>query len=156
MSKTKKVLLIVGASLLVLLVISNSFFIYLLSTSLQADKTAPDPYEQMSLKKHVFLSYDPNPSADPEAQKELIAQTLKDSPSILRNEPIIFIANPDLKPVIAEILEKDPSILEDDPYTLYYYPELMEINPNLETILNGVLEKRSDGSYIKELFKNKL
>ncbi len=155
MSKTKKVLLIIGASLLVLLVLSNSFFIYLLATSYQADNMTPDPYQQMSLKKQVLLSYDPDSSVDPEAHKELIAQTLKDSPGILRTEPIILIANPDLKPLIAEILEEDPSILEDDPFTLYDYPELMEINPDLKPILIDVLEKSGDPDAI-ERFSNKL
>lgn len=147
-------LLIFGAIVLVLLVLSNSFFIYLLFENNKTDGMTPDPYEQMCLTRSVFLSYDQNPSANPDSHKKLIALKLKDYPSILRTEPIILIAKPELKPVIAEILEEDPSILKSDPFTLYDYPELVEINPNLKPILNDILENRGD-SYEKELFKSK-
>lgn len=150
MSKLKKTLLIIGASLLTLLVLSNSFFIYLLFT---LDKN--DGYEQAfyawEMRRRALLRYTPDSHVDPEHTKELVTLILKDSSSILRDEPIIFISNPDLKPLVAEILEEEPSILEDDPLTLYKYPELMEINPKLKPILEGILE-RTDDPYLSQYF----
>lgn len=151
MTKARKVILLIGASILALLVISNSFFIYLLVTTYQAESSATDPFYEWNHKKQLLLRYTPDSAADPEQSKILVSATLEDSPSILRDEPIIFIANPDLKPLVAEILEEKPSILETDPLILYKYPELMEMNPNLEPILDGILE-RTDNPYITSLF----
>lgn len=154
MSKAKKVLLIIGASLLTLLVISNSFFIYLLVSEKQADNSEPDYCFEMYTKRRNLLRYNKDAPADPVERKRLVEVTLKDVPNILYDEPIIFIANPDLKPLVAEILEEDPSILEKDPLILYYYPDLMEINPALEPMLEIILENTND-NYVKTLFEKK-
>lgn len=151
MTRSKKVLLIIGSSLLALLVISNSFFIYLLVTTYRNDQTATDPFYEWNEKRQLLLRYNPDSPADPKQQSILVLNTLKDYPSILRDEPIIFIANPDLKPLVAKILEDEPSILENDPLTLYKYPELIELNPNLEPILDSILE-RTDNPYITSPF----
>lgn len=151
MSKTKKTLLIIGASLLVLLVLSNSFLIFLLVKTYQSESSAPDPFYEWNERKQLLLRYNPDSPIDPEQNKYLVAQTLKDTPYILRDEPIILIANPDLKPLVAEILEEEPSILENDPLILYNYPELMEMNPNLKPILENILES-TDNPYVTSLF----
>lgn len=155
MSKSKKIFLIIIASLVTLLVLSNSFFIYLLANAYQADKQAEmsalDPFSEWNAKKQLLLRYTPNSTVDPDRSKYLVTQTIKDNPSILRDEPIILIANPALKPLVAEILEEEPSILEEDPLTLYKYPELMELNPNLKPILNSILE-RTENPNITSLF----
>lgn len=151
MSKIKKALLIIGASLLTLLVLSNSFFIYILVITYQNDSSASDPFIEWSMRKQILLRYNPESLIDPEESKSLVVNTLKDYPNILRDEPIIFIANPDLKPLVAEILEEEPSILESAPLILYDYPELMELNPNLEPILEDILEN-NDNIYVTSLF----
>ncbi len=81
----------------------------------------------------------------------LVTLALKDYPCILRDKPIVFIAYPDLKPLVAEILEEDSSILGSDLLTLYKYPELMEVNPDLKPILEDIFEK-TDDSYAKAVF----
>lgn len=151
MTQAKKILLIVGTSLLVLLTLSNSFLIYLLITTYQTDSSSPNPFYEWNERKQLLLRYDSKSPIDPAQSKRLISQTLKDHPSILCDEPVILIANPDLKPLVAEILEEDTTILESYPITLHKYPELMEMNPNLEPILDGILE-RTDNPYITSLF----
>ena len=60
-------------------------------------------------------------------------------------------ANPDLKPLVAEILEEEPSILDEDPLILYKYPELIDINPDLKPMLEDILEN-TDDPYVKSVF----
>ncbi len=151
MTRTKKILMIIGASLLTLLVISNTFFIYLLVTTYRNDKNATDPFYEWNEKRQILLRYNPDSLVDSEQQSMLVLEALKDDPSILCDEPIIFIANPDLKPLVAKILEEEPSILENNPLTLYKYPELIELNPKLKPILDDILE-RTDNPYITSLF----
>ncbi len=150
MSKTKKILTIIGVSLLTLLVLSNSFCIYLLITS-DRDGSSEQAFIDWDTRRRALLRYTPNSGVDPEHTKELVTMILKDTPEILRDEPIILIANPDLKPLVAEILEEEPSILDEDPLILYKYPELIDINPDLKPMLEDILEN-TDDPYVKSVF----
>ena len=153
MKRLKRSGRIIGTVLLTLLVLANSFFIYLLVDLYQFESQKPDPFYEWHQRRQVLLRYSPDSHADHEQLKLLVTLTLKDYPNILRDEPIILIANPDLKPLVAEILEEEPSILEEDPLILYRYPELMEMNPALKPILEDILEKPNN-SYAKVWFSN--
>lgn len=154
MKRLKLVSRIAGVSLLILVVLANSFFIYLLVDMYQFESSKPNPFYEWHQRRQVLLRYSPDSHVDPEQLELLVRLTLKDHPNILRDEPIILIANPDLKPLVAEILEEEPSILEEDPLILYSYPELMELNPNLKPILDNALENPKN-SRLKEWFSNK-
>lgn len=149
MSKLQKILFVVGASLLTLLVLSNSFCIYQL---IKSDNNASEQaFYNWEMRRRALLRYTPDSGVDPEHTKELVTLILKDEPTILRDEPIILISNPDLKLLVAEILEEEPSILEEDPLILYKYPEFMDINPELKPILEDILEN-TDDPYVKTVF----
>lgn len=150
MSKTKKTFVIIGAVLLTLLVLSNSFCIYLLISS-NRNNSSEQMFIDWDTRRRALLRYTPNSRVDPEHTKELVTMILKDTPTILRDEPIILISNPELKTLVAEILEEEPSILEEDPLTLYKYPELMDINPDLKPMLEDILAN-TDDPYVESVF----
>ncbi len=66
-----------------------------------------------------------------DSYKSLVADILKDDPGIIAREPVIFLANPGLKPVVAEILAEDSSIRENCLLTIKRNPDLIELEPSL-------------------------
>ncbi len=137
MSKAKKIILTVVAVFFGLLVLANSFLLYILIETFKAEHTTIDLSPDIHMS--VLLNNDED-LITTDFYKELVTGTLKDDPFILCKEPVIFIANPAIMPVVAEVLEEEPSILQSDPYIVAQYPELIEFNPNLKEIIEELLE----------------
>lgn len=152
MSKTKKVILTIVAVIFGLLVLANSFFLYILIGAYKQEHTNIDMRDSTYMS--VLLNNDKDMLAT-DSFKQIVKDILADDPYILRNEPVIFLANPDLKPVVANVLADNPDILEKDIDVVAQYPELLEMDAGLENAVKSILESPEyDGSHqrVEKLF----
>ncbi|MCX4354968.1 MAG: hypothetical protein OSJ43_01950 [Oscillospiraceae bacterium] len=128
MSKTKKIILTVLAVLFGLLVLANTFMIWILAETIRAEHSVIN--QRPSLYMNTLLNNDEETLAS-DSYKSLVADILKDDPGIIAREPVIFLANPGLKPVVAKILAEDSSIREHCLLTIKRNPDLIELEPSL-------------------------
>lgn len=138
MKKSKKIILTILAVIFGLLVLSNSFMIWILVETVRAEHSVID------LRPGIYMNallYNDEEKLATDDYKQYIADILKDDPGILRREPVIFLANPAIKPVVAEILAKEPTILASDPNIIAQYPDLLELNPDLKDMVKEFLEE---------------
>lgn len=147
MSKGKKVVLIIVACFFGLLVLANSFCLWILIDAYKKENTDID------MRSGTYMSFlldcDKETLAN-SGVKDAVKDILADEPYILINEPVILLANPDLKPAVADILADNPEILEKIPNIVARYPDLLEMNSKLETAVKQFLEKpENEGCYPK-------
>lgn len=150
MYENQKIILTVLAVIFGLLVLSNSFMIWLLAEAIKAEHSVIDPRPSMYMNA---LLYNDEEKLATDDYKSYIADILKDDPGILRREPVIFLANPAIKPVVAEILAEEPTILASDPNIIAQYPDLLELNPELKDMVKEFLEEPGNEEYYPRLVK---
>ncbi|MBD5128995.1 MAG: hypothetical protein HDT43_03595 [Ruminococcaceae bacterium] len=143
MKKSKKIILTVLAVIFGLLVLSNSFMIYILVETVRAEHSVIDL--RPSIYMNALLTNDEETLAT-DNYKQYITDILMDDPSIITREPVIFLANPGIKPIIAEILVEEPSILVSNPKIVTRNPELLELNPELKNTVKEYIEQHKNDS----------
>ncbi|MDE7362311.1 MAG: hypothetical protein K2N38_10305 [Oscillospiraceae bacterium] len=149
MSKAKKIIFTVLAVVFGLLVLSNCFMIWQLGEVARTYHGVTDLRPQ--IRMDILLNNDTNKLAT-EDYKLDVAAIMEEDPGIITREPIIFIANPGLKPIVAEILAEDPSILEDCLKIVTRNPDLLELNPELKETVKDYLEKHYSQEIIERDF----
>lgn len=137
MSKAKKIILTIIAVFFGLLVLANTFMLYILIEAYRAEHGTTDLTPKINMS--VLLNNDED-TITTDFYKELVTDTLKNDPHILNNEPVIFLANPAIKPIVAEVLEEEPVILQSEPNIITYYPELIDLNPDLKDVVKELLQ----------------
>lgn len=135
--KAKKIILTITAVFFGLLVLANSFMVYILINLYREEHAVTDLTPGMHMS--VLLNNDEE-AITTDFYKGLVADTLKSDPHILNKEPVIFLANPAIKPIVAEVLEEEPVILQSEPNIITYYPELIELNPDLKDVVKELLQ----------------
>lgn len=124
--------------------------IWLLAEAIKAEHSVIDLRPSMYMNA---LLYNDEEKLATDDYKSYIADILKDDPGILRREPVIFLANPAIKPVVAEILAEEPTILASDPNIIAQYPDLLELNPELKDMVKEFLEEPGNEEYYPRLVK---
>lgn len=137
MTRGKKVILIIVASFFGLLVLANSFLLWILIDSNQKQNENIDM--RHSIYMDTLLINDKATLAKPE-YKSRVKEIMADMPTLLRSEPVIFLANPDIKPIVADILAENPDILQNDIELIARYPELFELNSNLKDVVKEIMQ----------------
>lgn len=113
-------------------------FIWLLVETVRAEHTTID------ISESIYMSYlldNDEETLGADQYKSAVAAILEDDPGILTREPVIFLANPGIKPVIAEILAEDMSLLEKELLTIKRNPDLLEIDPQLKAAVEELAEQ---------------
>ncbi|MCM1164581.1 MAG: hypothetical protein NC299_08090 [Lachnospiraceae bacterium] len=136
MTKAKKIILTVLAVIFGLLVLSNSFMIWLLVETARSEHGVTDLRPSMYMSALLENNEEELATDD---YKRFVADILKEDPYIITREPVIFLANPAIKPIVAEILADEPSILAENPKIISRNPELLELCPDLKDTVKEFL-----------------
>ncbi len=138
MTKAKKIILTVVAVIFGLLVLSNTFMIWLLTETIREQHSVTDLSYSINMS---YLLINDKETLATDDYKSTVTGILKEDPGILTREPVIFLANPGIKPVVAEILAENSSLLEKELLTIKRNPDLLEIDPQLKAAVEELAEQ---------------